>query len=162
MSLGIGEYSPVEIALRDKGGEIGTFSAYGLPLVEASFDDYLALAEDFYSAVNAATLGIIVHTYYGVKNILNPVGNAGSASAQRENKLLIRFHDLTTQKKMTATLPTIDLPNLVFLPEAEDKVNMTTPAAISGLVTAWEDFIVNPETGNLTVIDSMEYVGRNT
>jgi len=162
MSLGIGEYSPVRVSLRDKGGEIGTFSAYGLPLVEATFDDFLALAEDFFTAINGVTLGVIVDTQYGVQNILNPIGNASSASAQRENKLLIRYHDLTTQKKLTATIPTIDLPNLVFLTEAKDKVNMALPAAVEALKVAWEDFIVNPETGNLTIIDSMEYVGRNT
>lgn len=162
MPLGIGTYYPVSVSIRDKGGEIGTFNAYGLEWDETTWVAQKALADAFFDKINGVTLGLFVKTVYGVEDILNPVGLPASASAQRENKLLVRYHDAVTSKILTATIPTIDLPNLVFLTEAKDKVDMTTPLAISSLKTAWEDFIVNPETGNLTIIDSLEFVGRNT
>jgi len=162
MSLPTGDYSPYRQSFRDKGGEIGTFRVYGLPLSEANFDAYIALAQDFQDAVEAATLGVVVEVEYGILTVVNPIALPASASAQRENKLLVRYHDLTTLEKMTASIPTIDLPQLVFLSEARDKVNMTTPTFIADLKTAWEDFVVNPRTANLTIIDSMEFVGRNT
>jgi len=161
MSLGAGTYNPFSASFRDKGGEIGTFSVYGPLIVEADFDDDRALATTFNAKLNAATLGQEVAWEYGIQTIVNPSAKASSASAQRENKLLVRYHDDTTLAVLTASIPTIDLPNLAFENDANDFVDMTTPAMISELKTAWEAFVVNPATGNGTIVDSMEYVGRN-
>jgi len=108
------------------------------------------------------TLGQLVQSNYGGElRIVNPVAKAASASAQRENKLLVRFFDSVTFKRFSYAIPTVDLPNLVFLSEARDFVDPTTPAAVVALVSAHQAFIVNPETGNLTTIENLEYVGRN-
>lgn len=162
MGLGAGQYSPFEASFRDKGGEVGTFSVYGKLIIDDDYPGDITVATAFNAAVVAACLGQEVQwNYGGVQTIVNPSGKAASASAQRENKLLVRYHDVTTLKVLTATIPTINLPVLVFLSEANDFVNLTTPAAISGLVTAWNAFVANPESNNLTVVDSFEYVGRN-
>lgn len=162
MPLGTGTYSPFEISYRDKGGEVGTMRVFGPVIDETDFTADVALAVAFVAALNAATLGQIISWQYGGGlTIVNPSAKATSASAQRENKLLIRYHDAVTLKVLTATIPTIDLPNLVFLTEANDFVSLISPSFMSGLVTAWEDFVTNPETANLTVIDSAEFVGRN-
>jgi len=162
MPLPAGTYSPITITYRDKTGEIGTFSAYGLLNTDETFTDNDALADTFVTAQSAIGLGRIVSRYYGVYTIINPTGNASSASSQRENKLLVRYHDVTTLEKMSASIPTISLPALVFLSEARDFVNLTTPAFMPALLTAWAAFVTNPRTGNLTVIDSCEFVGRNS
>jgi len=166
MGLPAGDYSPYRQSFRDKGGEIGSFGVYGLPLSAANFTAYIALAQDFQNAVEAITLGVVTQVEYGILTIVNPISNASSPSAQRENKLLVRYHDATTLEKMTATIPTIDLPNLVFETDAKDFVSKTAwgagGAVMTDFVAAWEDFVVNPRTENLTVIDSLEYVGRNT
>lgn len=162
MSLGAGTYSPFDISLRDKGGEVGTLGLYGILQTAETFAANNTLAAAFKGAIVNAVLGQVIQwSYGGITTIVNPSGKASSSSAQRENKLLIRYHDVTTLKVLTATIPTINLPNLVFLTDANDFVSLASPSFMSGLVTAWEAFISNPETGNLTVIDSAEYVGRN-
>jgi len=162
MSLGAGEYSPFEASFRDKGGEVGTFSVYGIPVDPEDETTMITAATAFKAALDAAVLGVLIQwSYGGIQTIVNPSGKASSPSAQRENKLLIRYHDVTTLAVMTATIPTIDLPNLVFETDANDFVSLASPSFMSGLVTAWQAFVTNPVTGNLTVIDSAQYVGRN-
>jgi len=179
MPLPIGLYQPFTISYRDKGGEIGTMSGYGtlVDLEEAdaeTLQDAIIAADlawdTFLLATNAITLGVTVHAQYMQDLLINPVSNASSASAQRENKLLVRYHSATGLQKATMTVPTIDLPNLVFLPEAEDKVSLTAWAAggtvMSDWVTAFQNFVKVPlpddTTPETVVIDSLEYVGRNT
>lgn len=162
MALGAGVYSPFSISFRDKGGEIGTFGVYGLALDDTSWVANQALAATFVAKLEAATLGVTVKWVYGNETVVNPVSKAASASAQRENKLLVRYYDDTTFAKLTASIPTIDLPNLVFETDANDYVSKSTPTAISDLVTAWQAFVVNPVTGNLTIIESLEFVGKNS
>jgi len=179
MTLPIGLYAPFTLAYRDKGGEIGTVSGFGtlVDLTEAVAADLqtavaaaLAQWDAFVATTNAITLGVLVHSEYMQDLLVNPVSNAASASAQRENKLLVRFHSAVSLQKATLTIPTIDLPNLVFLPEAEDKVSMTAwtagGTAMSDWVTAFQNFVKVPVPDDTTpesvVIDSLEYVGRNT
>lgn len=166
MTLPAGTYSPYRASFKDISKEIGTFRVFGLPLTETDFDANQAVAATFLNALNAITLGVIVETEYGILTVINPVGFPSNPSAQRENKLLVRFWDVTTFEKFTATIPTIDLPNLVFETDAKDFVSKSAWAAggavMTNFVTAWQAFVVNPRTGNLTNIESLEYVGRNS
>lgn len=162
MPLGAGVYSPFEMSFRDKGGEVGTFGVYGIPVTPADETAMITAATAFKNALEGATLGVTIKwSYGGIETIVNPSGKAASASAQRENKLLIRYHDVTNLAVLTASIPTIDLPNLVFETDANDFVSLASPAFMATLVSTWAAFVTNPVTGNLTVIDSAEYVGRN-
>ncbi len=162
MPLGAGTYSPFESSFRDIGGEVGSFRCYGLLTTEDDWAAQQALAAAFQAALVGATLGQEIQwSYGGIQTIINPSGKATSPSAQRENKLLVRYHDATTLKVMTATIPTISLPSLVFLTDANDFVSLASPSFMTALVSAWQAFVVNPETNNLTVIESAEFVGRN-
>lgn len=160
--LPVGEYSPFDISLRDHGGEIGVMGAYGLLITEEDYDANGALAATFVAAIEGATLGVTVKWNYDNLHVVNPIDKAASASAQRENKLLVRYHDATTLEKLTYTIPTISLPSLVFLDEANDFVDLTTPAFMATLVAAHQAFIVNPRTNNPTLIDSAQFVGRRS
>jgi len=113
------------------------------------------------TAVAGVIIGVLNKSETVVNRALGISGPAGSPLAQRENKLLVRFYDSVTFKRFSYAIPTVDLPNLVFLSEARDFVDPTTPAAVVALVSAHQAFIVNPETGNLTTIENLEYVGRN-
>lgn len=165
MGLGAGSYSPYAMSLRDHGGEVGTFGVHGLLISSANFTAYQALRDAFDAGIVGATLGVCIYSDYGgLYTIVNPISKAASVSAQRENKLLVRYYDVTTYELLTATIPTIDLPGLVFLSEANDFIQISgtgTPTFITALIAAWENFVVNPRTNNLTVVASMEYVGRN-
>jgi len=163
MALYVGTSSPFEASFRDKGGEVGTFSVTGLPIDADTFDDNQALRVTFVAKLVAATLGVLIYSDYGgMKTVVNPISKAASASAQRENKVLVRYHDVTLLERMTATIPTINLPGLSFETDAKDFVALGTPTFISELVTAWQAFVVNPRNNALTIIDSIEYVGRNS
>lgn len=121
MPLGAGTYSPFSASFRDKGGEVGNFGVHGILVTEDDWAADVALGVALLTALNAATLGVTVKwAYGGIETIVNPSGKAASASAQRENKLLIRYHDSVNLKVLTASIPTIDLPNLVFLTDANE------------------------------------------
>jgi hypothetical protein len=169
MTLPAGIYSPFSMSLKDRSKEIGVFSIYGKLLDAENFDANQTLATDFVGALNGITLGVIVETTYGIQTIINPVGYPGSSSAQRENKVLVRYYDDTTFEKLTASIPTVDVPNLYFETDARDYVSKTGWAgsntgsnAMTVFVAAWLAFVANPRTNNLTLIDSLEFVGRNT
>lgn len=160
-SLGAGVYYPLSVSYRDHSQEIGHLRVYSLPTSGDDFADNNTQVEAFITALNAVCLGQLVQWQWADLTVVDPIHFPASASAQRENKLLVRYHDVTTLKKLTATIPTINLPVLVFLSEAKDFVSMSTPSTIATLCTNWVATVVNPETGNLTVVDSLEFVGRN-
>lgn len=164
MPLGIGTRNPFEISFRDKSDSIGTMRCYALltDVDGGNYEDNNTAAAAFVAALDAATLGVVARWQYQNEHIVNPVSIPSSASAQRENKLLVRFHDVTTLAKNTFTIPTIDLPNLVFETDAKDFVSKSSPAAIATLVTQIQTFVTSPTDGNLVIVDSLEFVGRNS
>jgi len=166
MTLPAGVYSPFSCSFKDISKEIGTMRVFGALLSDENWVDQQTLASAFIAALNAVTLGVIVEWTYGNQVISNPVAFPSNPSAQRENKLLVRYFDNSTFEKLTATIPTIDLPNLVFETDAKDFVSKTLWAAggavMTGFVSAWQAFVVNPRTDNATTISALEFVGRNT
>lgn len=162
MALGAGVYYPLEVSYKDHTQEIGHLRVFSLQTNGDDFADNQTAVEALIAALNGAVLGTLVSWQWGDLTVVDPVTFPGSPSAQRENKLLVRYHDVSTLKKMTATIPTINLPSLVFLSEARDYVSLATPSFIPTLVSAWGDAVVNPETNNLTEVDSLEFVGRRS
>jgi len=160
MALGAGTYSPFEISFRDKGGEVGTLSLYGIPVEPADETAMITAATAFKSALVAACLGQIIQwSYGGIQTIVNPSGNASSASAQRENKLLLRYHDATSFQKFTVSIPTFDLSLLENNSEFLD-LGGTEGAALK---SAFEAIVKSPaNSSNSVVLDSAQFVGRNT
>lgn len=79
--------------------------------------------------------------------------------AQRENKWLCRYHDATTFQNYVASLPTADLSLHIANSEF---VDLTAGAGLA-VKTAWEAVVVSPsDASHATVLDSMQFVGRNT
>jgi len=175
MSLPVGNYAPFNLTYRDKGGEIGTVSGFGTFVNFTEVDEITAALTAwslFIQSTNIITLGVLSSQRYLYETLVNPITKASSPSAQRENKLLVRYHDSVTLQKATMTIPTIDLPNCVFLTEAKDFVSMSLWGSgvntdITNWVTRFQNFVRIPTPdmvapGNATVIDSLEFVGRNT
>lgn len=172
-SLEVGQYSPFSISYRDKSGEIGNMNGFGTWAAIGDAEDmeaaYLAFTS-FVGAVNAITLGVNTENTFTFLNIVDPVSLPASASAQRENKLLVRYHDSVTLKKATISIPTIDLPNLVFETDAKDFVSKTlwgtgVNTVMTDFITKFQAFVKVPKpdvAGNTTVVDSLQFVGRNT
>jgi hypothetical protein len=84
---------------------------------------------------------------------------AATNAAQRENKLLCRYHSGTSLKKFTVSIGTFDLTQL---PLHNEFLDLTAGNGLS-LKTAFEAIVVNPDDGSDPVIlDSAQFVGRNT
>lgn len=163
MTLPAGIYFPLEMSYKDHTQEIGRFRVFSLPNNDpTTLADNTTQVDAFVAAMNAVVLGQLVEYTWNGLDIVDPVHFPSSPSSQRENKLLVRYHDATDLSKLTATIPCINLPILVFLSEAQDFVNPGTPSTIATLVSTWSATICNPRTGNLTAIDSLEFVGRRS
>jgi len=113
--------------------------------------------------LSTAIAGLSIGNF--IKNELvyarNEVGSgpASSSLSQRENKYLCRYHDDTTNQKFQVSFGTADLTAL--LPNSEFVDLSTGPGA--ALKAAFEAVVVSPDnSSNSVVLDSVQFVGRNT
>ncbi len=84
---------------------------------------------------------------------------AGSTLSQRENKYLIRYHDSLTNRKYRGSIPCADLS---LLPDGSEFLDLTTGEG-ADVKAAFEAVIVSPDnTAAAVVVDSIQFVGRNT
>lgn len=84
---------------------------------------------------------------------------AATQLAQRENKMLLRYHDGATLQKFSVSIGTFDLTKLPLHSEFLD----LTAAEGLALKTAFDAIVVNPlVAANPVSLDSVQFVGRNT
>lgn len=84
---------------------------------------------------------------------------ADDQNAQRENKWLCRYHDATNFKKFQMSFGTADLSQLADHQETLD----LTAGVGADFKDAFEAVVVSPyDAANSVVLDSMQFVGRNT
>lgn len=119
----------------------------------------IALIGNLETAIVAVILGNIAKkelTFF--RDNFTP-GPAASNLAQRENKFLCRYHNPTSGAKFQVSLPTADLTKLVAHTEF---VALTAGVGLA-VKTAWELVVVDPDDHTtLTILDSMQFVGRNS
>lgn len=138
-------------------------SSYSVPITQLSDSGAntaeLILVGNLQTAIAAVLLG--TYTKKDIifnRDIFTP-GPASSLLAQRENKFLCRYHNPTSGNKFRISLPTADLTKLTAHSEF---INLASgPGA--AIKTAWELVVVDPDDGTtLTILDSMQFVGRNS
>lgn len=174
MSLGNGTYHPASITYWDRSRELSSLRVYGR-VVTATYVDpnvvnftaqstaWAALV----AAANALANGLIRSALWVNEIITNANPDVGDINqlAQREVKLLIQSIDTTTQKRLTATLPTLNVALVTYLPQAKDFVAISADQGagteVVDFVEAYEAYCVNPETGNALQIIGLKVVGRN-
>jgi len=120
-----------------------------------------ALIDALQVAVTPLLMGNVVKDETVVlRNTFTP-GPASSSLAQRENKFLVRYHDASNSKKFRVSLPTADLTNLMTHSEF---VDIATPGSNGNLFAiAFQNIAVSPDDdSHTTVVDSIQFVGRNT
>lgn len=84
---------------------------------------------------------------------------AASPLAQRENKWLVRFHDATTFQKSSVSIGTADLAELA----GNSEFLVITAGNGLAFKTAFEAVVVSPfDSSHSVVVDSVQFVGRNT
>lgn len=111
------------------------------------------------TAISALVLGVLAQTELVFEREVVASTPAASQLAQRENKLLLRYHGITAQKKFRASIPTLDLTTLI--PNSEF-LDLTAGDGLA-LKTAFEAVVRSPDDASETVIlDSAQFVGRNS
>lgn len=170
-SLQNGTTHPAEISYWDKSQEVGTFEVY-TAVVTATIDDtdvvnfteQSTLWSGLVTAANGMVNGLPRLNRWVNQIVINanPAKDDINQLAVRELKLKVWYIDNTSQKKYTATLPTLDLTKVTYLPIiGKDAVSITAPAAMVTFVAAFEAAVVAQYTGNAVTIIAAEVVGRN-
>jgi len=161
MSLPIGNYTPATITYFDQSAEKSHIRVYAELLDAANFDDQQDLFTAFTAAATDLTLGTIASREYG---ILYTFAEAlpGTNAAQREDKLLISYRDEITGKGYSASLPTAKLSAIVYEPNStKGYIVLADGGVVAAFVTAFENFVIAPLTGNSTEILRIRFKGAN-
>jgi hypothetical protein len=142
----------------DYDRESTTFRVKTTPLTATNFDAQVALNVALGAAIAGITRGHQVKISYG--NEITTVQTPDDPLSQRENKWLIRFHDATTDAVQTPIeLGTADL--TLLDPNNRGFAEMGDSGPVDAFVDAFEAYVLSA-AGNAVVVDSIEFVGRNT
>lgn len=161
----LGGYQKYDVTLNDATNEKTTHTIYFDEITAVSLPGLLTQLGNYNTALLGITNGVLFKDRWGEETI---VSNAipTDPSAQRENKLLVQYRGVTTEKLYTLTIGTVDFAALHFMPGAGDAVAFRdedgATAAMQAWVTAFEALASAPddEAENVEVV-GMRYVGRN-
>lgn len=149
----------VSFTLTDFGQkpESTTFRVPTIDVTAANFDAQWALVQSLRTQVSLLTLGNIKKYTFTAREV-EPTPTTPTSLAQRENKWLIRYRDEVANKNYRAELGTADLSLLTV----DDFLDILTPASPGAdFVAAFQD-LVRSDDGNAVVVQSIQFVGRNT
>lgn len=174
MSLGNGTYHESYISFWDKSREKSALSLYGLPvsatIVSAAVVNFTEQSSAWAAVITAAegmSRGLIYASQWVNLSIVNAYPDQGDIDQQavREIKLQIQMIDSTSQKRLNASLPCLNLSLVSYLPQAKDYVAITEAqgagAEVVALVAAVEGYAVNPETGHPVTVVGLKVIGVN-
>lgn len=142
----------------DYDGESTRFRVKSATLTAANFDAEVAKNVALGVGIVGITRGHVIKIAYG-NEILSPA-TPDDPLSQRENKWLIRFHDAVTDEPQSPIeLGTADL--TVLDPNNRGYAEMGDAGPVDAFVAAFEDYVLSAD-GNAVVVDSLQFVGRNT
>lgn len=139
--------------------ESGNFRLPITTLTAANLVAQQALLATLAAAIAGVTMGTVRHTTTLLEETVGTSNPAASTLAQRENKYLLRMHDVTTGQKFRASLPTADLS---ILPNNSEFLDLTAGAG-QALKDALEAVVKSPfDASHAVSLDSAQFVGRNS
>ncbi len=166
MSLPTGSYNPAEISFRDAGNEIGRFSCYGALVTggtDGNFDAQNTLWTAVQTKIAAITLGAKVKAVYSAEVLFTNAQPTNGAA--RETKLLVQFQNSVDGRSLSATIPTLNpaptIVHYVVNKNVKDAILLTEPTVITDVITALQNFCVDPLTGDPLTVVGLRVVGRN-
>lgn len=149
--------SKLNVKYIDYSLEKSTAQFWGTLLTAANFDAQVGLQDNLISAVDGITLGTL-NQYTRIAAMVDGSSTPpASAFAQREMKWLVQYVDDNTGKVHTLDIPTADLQ---FLVAGTDLLDLASTEG-AAFVTAFEAYVVAPDTGNSVTITQVQFVGRN-
>lgn len=133
--------------------DITTLTAGNLAAVELLLVDLVAAIDDI-------QIGNVAKTAIVLSETIVSDERAASQLAQRENKLMLRYHDAVTPGwKYTRSVPCFDL---TTLPDGGEFLDLTAGLGLA-LKDAFEAVVVSfNDASHAVVLDSAQFVGRNT
>lgn len=128
-------------------------------LTAANYVAQTVLIDALAAAVADLVLGNLHQTDVVIKRALVSNLPAATQLAQRENKILLRYHGVTLLKNFRVSIPTFDLS---LLPLHSEMLDLTAGVG-AALKTAFEAIVKSPDDGSeVVILDSAQFVGRNT
>lgn len=128
-------------------------------LTPANVAAQITLANNLQTALAAIVLGTFAKSESTYARNLLGTTPAASPLAQRENKWLMRYHDATTFQKFQVSIGTADL---TLVSGNTEFLDLTADEGLA-LKTAFEAVVVSPaDSTHATILDSVQFVGRNT
>lgn len=173
-SLGNGTFHESAITFWDKSREKAALRLFG-DVVTATYADpnvvnFTAESTAWAAVITAAealSRGLIYSARWVNESIVNAYPETSDIDQQavREIKLMILMIDSTSQKRLNATLPCLNLSLVTYLEQAKDFVAYTTAQGASSEVTdfvdAVEGYAVNPANSHTVTVVGLRVVGRN-
>ena len=143
----------LNIPVTDYSNEV---SAAALPVDDAIADLNITA---LFTAVDGVVIGNLGQSTLNISTPKDagPGGAAANKFAQREMKWLCRYHDAVSLKKYTLEIPCADA---ALLTGNTDFMDLAAGAGLT-LKADWDANVIAPLTGNATVLDSIQLVGRN-
>jgi len=140
--------------------EAGNVSFDIVTLTTANYAATAALLATLVGAIDDIQIGQTAKTALIWEETIVSDDRAASQLAQRENKLLLRYHDNTVPAwKYTRSIPCFDL---TTLPDGSEFLDLSTGVG-AALKDAFEAVVVSFNDASHTVtLDSAQFVGRNT
>lgn len=150
----------VSISIREYSGKVGTVSFNLGGVNAATADTALDAAETaLQAAVDDLTLGEISRVTTTRKSAAVSNALPSSPSAQRQNKILVRYEDDVTNELGSVEIPVADLSAVTLLTNT-DIIDLTAGTAMPALVTAIETHVKSKAGNAVSVIQAL-WVGRN-
>lgn len=142
-----------------QGGETTNFHVRTVNLTPANVAAQQLLAAAFLTAVSDITLGFTARTALTYADVDFGAVRPTDTRAQRENKWLCRYHDVTSLANFTVSIGTADLGDL---PDGSEFLDLVGGDGLA-FKDAFEDFVRSPDDDtHLVILDSVQFVGRNT
>jgi len=137
-------------------------SSWEVPVADITAANYVAqtaLYDALQAAIDNVNIGLARTKTVTAVRTLESIANASDTAAQRENKLLLRYHDNTTFKKFRVTIPCFDL---TLLPSGSEFLPLDADEG-AALKTAFEAVVKSPDdVSHAVTLDTAQFVGRNT
>lgn len=147
------------VGTRDYNGEAATVTFPIADLTAANITDDMTAGDALVTAMAAIENSLHVSKKYVAKTSkLSAELRASDATAHRELKWLVLYHDDTTFEKATLEIPCPDLAQQSATNRGH--ANIGDSGVVDAFIAAFEA-IVLPPGGNTAVVDDILIVGRN-
>jgi len=147
------------VSTKDYNGEASTVTFPSADLTAANIEAKMTAGDALVTAMAAIENSLhVTKTYVAKRSPLSADPRASDATAHRELKWLVMYHDDTTFEKATLEIPCPDMAQQSATNRGHADIG--DAGVVDAFITAFEAFVL-PPGGNTAVVDDILIVGRN-